>query len=223
MESPLALLGGSFDPVHHGHLRMALEAAQALDAVVALLPSGTPPHRASPRASPTQRLEMIGLALAGQDRITLDARELRRSGPNYTVDTLREVRDEIGQRRPLVLLVGSDQFAVLDSWHQWRSLFEFAHVGVLDRAGVETAPSTEVEAFVAPRRVIHADGLRAQAAGLTIRIATTALDISASRIRADLEAGRLPRWLLPDLVLEYIQTHGLYASESGAARCRLRT
>ncbi|MEO6065605.1 MAG: nicotinate-nucleotide adenylyltransferase [Lysobacterales bacterium] len=209
-ERPLALLGGSFDPVHHGHLRMALEAAQALDAVVALLPSGIPPHRASPTATPAQRLTMIELALAGQDRIAVDARELARSGPNYTVDTLREVRAEVGAQRPLVLLIGTDQFGALDRWHEWRSLFEFAHVGVLDRVGVAATPSGAVNAFVSARWITNAESLRSKPAGMAIRIVTTALDISASRIRADLAAGRSPRWLLPDPVLDYIHAHGLY-------------
>jgi len=209
---PLAVLGGSFDPVHNGHLRMAMEAALALDAPVALLPSGTPPHRNAPAASPGQRLAMIELALAGQVRVTIDPRELSRAGPNYTVDTLRELRAEIGPERPLVLLIGSDQFALLDTWHRWQSIFEYAHVGVLRRAGATATPSASVTEHVSTRWAATALDLAARPAGCTVHIHTTLLDISASRIRNDLAAGRSPRWLLPEPVLDYIREHRLYAS-----------
>lgn len=211
--APLALLGGSFDPVHNGHLRMALEAAQALGAMVSLLPSGTPPHRTTPYATPAQRLAMIELALAGQKRITVDTRELSRTGPNYTVDTLQDVRAATGPERSLILIIGADQFAALDTWREWRSLFEFAHVAVLDRAGVAATPPAAVAEFVASRWATDADAVKSRASGLAIRVDTTALDISASRIRADLAAARSPRWLLPDSVLGYIFAHRLYLGD----------
>ncbi len=206
----MALLGGSFDPVHHGHLRMAIEAAQALDADVALVPSGTPPHRTPPHATPGERLAMIELALSGQARITVDARELARAGPNYTVDTLREMRGSMDAGRSLMVLIGSDQFALLDTWHEWRTLFELAHVVVMARGGATARPSAVVEAHVHPRWVADPTALRGAAAGLAMRIETTALDISSSRIRADLAAGVSPRWLLPDAVLRYIEVQALY-------------
>lgn len=214
---PLALLGGSFDPVHNGHLRMAMEAALALDATVALLPSGTPPHRSSPVASPAQRLAMIELALSGQDRVTVDPRELSRPGVNYTVDTLRELRDEIGPQRPLVLLIGTDQFALLDSWYRWQSIFEYAHIGVLGRAGVTSTPSASVAGHVSTRWAAASSDLSTRPAGHAVHIDTTLLDISASRIRNDLASGKSPRWLLPVPVLEYISEHRLYERGHGLA------
>lgn len=211
---PLALLGGNFDPVHHGHLRMALEAAQAFDADLAMLPSGTPPHRGAPHASAAQRVEMLRLALAGQTRIRCDARESGRSGPGYSVDTLRELRAEVGAERPLVLLVGLDQFTVLDTWHDWQALFAIAHVGILFRAGAFAPPSAAVTEFVDGRWTEHASDLATSPAGLAIRLDTTALDISSTRIRSDLAAGRSPRWLMPDAVLDYIRVQGLYGRKA---------
>ncbi len=207
---PLAVLGGSFDPVHNGHLRMALEAAHLLDASVALLPTGTPPHRVAPMASPTQRLAMLDLALRGQDRLSVDARELSRVGPNYTVDTLREMREELGPERPLILLVGTDQFALLDTWHRWREIFNYAHIGVLGRPGVTAEPAAGVLQEISARSTTAAVDLAVQPAGRVLQIPTTLLDISASQIRADLAAGSSPRWLLPDPVLAYIEEHRLY-------------
>ncbi len=207
---PLAVLGGSFDPVHNGHLRMALEAAHLLDASVALLPTGTPPHRVAPIASPTQRLAMLELALRGQDRLSVDARELSRVGPNFTVDTLREMREEVGPEHSLILLIGTDQFALLDTWNRWQEIFEYAHIGVLGRPGVTAQTSAGVAEQVSARSTTAAVELAETPAGRVLQIPTTLLDISASRIRADLVAGRSPRWLLPDSVLEYIQDHRIY-------------
>src|SRR6185312_1151077 len=119
---PLAILGGTFDPVHLGHLRAAWEAAEALDAEVRLVPAHVPPHRSAPVASAPQRVAILRAALAGQDRLKLDTRELDRDGPSYTYDTLAGLRPEIGAR-PLVLLIGSDAFAALPTWHRWRELF----------------------------------------------------------------------------------------------------
>lgn len=216
----LAILGGSFDPVHHGHLRMAMEAAHALDATVALLPTGTPPHRTSPAASPSDRLAMLELALRGQDRLTIDRRELSRAGPNYTVDTLREMREEIGAQRPLVLLVGTDQFALFDTWHRWREIFDYAHLGVLGRGGVSSSVSASVAAHLSARWATAPSDLATHPAGRALHITTTLLDISASRIRTDLAARRSPRWLLPDVVLDYIHEHGLYGSARDGSATR---
>ena len=132
---PLAILGGTFDPVHIGHLRVAWEAAEALDAEVRLMPAHVPPHRPQPQASAAHRVAMLRLALAGQSRLALDERELSRPGPSYTVDTLRELRREIGSQRPLLLLVGADAYAGLPSWHDWLELYALAHLVVLTRPG----------------------------------------------------------------------------------------
>src|SRR6185437_8337964 len=181
---PLAIFGGTFDPIHIGHLTVAWEAAELLDAEVRLMPANVPPHRSSPQASPAERVAMLRAALAGQSRLVLDARELERDGPSYTIDTLRELRAEQGGR-PLVLLLGADAFAGLPGWNRWRELFEFAHIGVLSRPGVEAAV----------RRVDDVAALRAEPFGKLIELAVTPLEVSATRIRELLAAGRDPRYL----------------------------
>jgi len=198
---PLAILGGTFDPVHLGHLRAAWEAAEALDAEVRLVPANVPPHRPAPVANPQQRVVMVRAALAGQDRLSLDTRELDREGPSFTVDTLASLRDEIGTRRPLVLLLGADAFAGLPSWHRWRDLFELAHVGVLTRPGHVPPLPDDLAAEIAPREAKDPQALRVDAAGRVLRISITPLEISATKIRALLHDGREPRWLLPDALL----------------------
>lgn len=193
---PLAILGGTFDPVHLGHLCVAWEASELLDAEVHLLPASVPPHRTPPVATAAQRVALLHVALRGQSRLLLDARELERSGPSWTVDTLRELRVEHGAR-PLVLLLGADAFAGLPTWHQWRELFALAHLGVLSRPGVPAALPEELEAEVAPRRTTRVDALRTQPGGKVIDLAVTALEVSATRIRTLLADGRDPRYLLP--------------------------
>lgn len=193
---PLALLGGTFDPVHLGHLSVAWEAAELLDAPVLLMPAAVPPHRPAPIADAAQRVAMLQAALQGQSRLGLDTRELQRSGPSYTVDTLRQLRAEQADR-PLVLLLGADAFAGLASWHDWRELFALAHIGVLSRPGVPPMLPAELARAVAGREVADASALRGSPAGKLLRIAVTPLEISATRIRELLAAGREPRYLLP--------------------------
>lgn len=197
---PLAVLGGTFDPVHIGHLRVAWEAAEALDADVRLMPAQVPPHRPPPVASARQRARMLQLALAGQDRLTLDTRELDRPGPSYTFDTLQSLRTEFGDARSLILLLGADAFAGLPGWHRWRELFELAHIVVLTRPGHAMAWPAELAGQAVPRRAESAQRLREAPAGYVLELAVTPLEISASHVRALLAAGREPRWLLPEAV-----------------------
>lgn len=197
----IAILGGTFDPVHSAHLRVAWEAAEALDAEVRLMPASVPPHRPAPVASPAQRVAMLRAALAGQSRLQLDERELRRNKPSYTIDTLREMRAEFGPDQALILLVGADAFAGLPTWHEWNALFRFAHVAVLTRPGHGAALPLELGAEIADRRVPAASALRGAACGKVLDLAVTPLEISASAVRTLLAAGREPRWLVPDALL----------------------
>lgn len=197
----LAILGGTFDPVHLGHLRAAWEAADALDAEVRLIPANVPPHRPPPIASAQQRAAMLRAALAGQDRLGLDTRELDREGPSYTIDTLASLRAEIGER-PLVLLLGADAFAGLPSWHRWRELFDLAHIGVLARPGHAPPLPAELADAIASRTTDNADDLRASTTGRVRQIAITPLEISATHVRRLLREGREPRWLLPGALLD---------------------
>jgi nicotinate-nucleotide adenylyltransferase len=193
---PLAIFGGTFDPIHVGHLSVAWEAAELLDAEVRLMPASVPPHRLPPTASAAQRVNMLRAALRGQTRLTLDTRELDRSGPSYTIDTLHELRKEFGDR-PLVLLLGADAFAGLRSWHRWRDLFDVAHIGMLNRPGVDACIPGELERAVAPRRTEDLNVIRRQPAGRVVELMVTPLEVSATRIRELLAVGRDPRYLLP--------------------------
>ena len=195
-QKPLAILGGTFDPVHIGHLNAAWEAAELLDAEVRLMPANVPPHRPPPIASAEQRAAMLRAALQGQSRLALDTRELEREGPSYTVDTLAELRAEQGAR-PLVLLLGEDAFAGLPSWHRWRELFGFAHIGVLTRPGAEPAWPPELAGAINGRLASGPLEMRASPAGRVVLVPVTPLEISATRVRELLVAGRQPRYLLP--------------------------
>jgi nicotinate-nucleotide adenylyltransferase len=198
---PLAVFGGTFDPVHIGHLRAAWEASAALDAEVRMVPAKIPPHRPQPVADAAERVALLRAALAGQDRLKLDLRELQREGPSYTFDTLASLREEIAAARPLVLLIGADAFAGLSSWHRWRELFGLAHLCVLTRPAQIPAMPEVLAAEVAPRLAQGVDDLRSEPAGRVLNMIVTSLGISATRIRNLLATGAEPRWLVPDALL----------------------
>ena len=135
-ELPIGIFGGTFDPIHHGHLRLAQEAFEQCNlASVRFIPSGTPPHRNKPHSSAQQRLAMVRLSLQDNAAFTLDEREIHRTEPCYTVDTLTSLRDEVGKHQSLCLLVGGDAFLLLHTWHKWKKLFSLAHIVVVQRAG----------------------------------------------------------------------------------------
>lgn len=193
---PLAIFGGTFDPIHLGHLCVAWEASELLDADVLMMPSGMPPHRPPPVASAQQRLAMLQVALRDQSRLIADARELTRSGPSYTVDTLVELRAEHGDR-PLVLLLGADAFAGLPDWHGWQRLFDLAHIGVLSRPGEQAPLPDALQRASSGRWVGDSAALQSAPAGHLLALSVTPLEISATRIRQLLAAGREPRYQLP--------------------------
>ena len=198
---PIAILGGTFDPVHNGHLRVAWEAAEAFDAEVRLMPAHVPPHRSAPVATAAQRVRMLETALQGQSRLVVDTRELDRAGASYTVDTLRGLRAEIGDAQPLILLVGADAFGGLPTWREWHALFDLAHIAMLTRPGRTEPWSAELAAEAVPRRALNAAELRQSSRGKVLSLPVTPLDISASAVRALLASGREPRWLIPDALL----------------------
>jgi nicotinate-nucleotide adenylyltransferase len=213
---PVGLLGGTFDPVHFGHLRMAEELAEALGlSQVRVIPAGNPPHRGPPSVAPEARRDMAALAIAGNPRFSLDERELRRPGPCYMVDTLAELRRELGEAFPLVLFLGADAFLGLTTWHQWRRLFDLAHLAVAHRPGydptaLDDAIPQVLLSELSRRRAEQAGDLCKTASGRIYFSSITQLDISASRIRALVKAGGSIRYLVPDAVLDYISTHRLY-------------
>lgn len=207
----IGLFGGTFDPVHFGHLRPALDMQQALGFdELRLIPCRVPPHRGAPHAGPEQRLTMLRLAIRGERALSIDERELRRDGPSYMIDTLESLRAEFGNQRSLSLLIGMDALQGLDRWHRWQELIELCHIVVATRPGWTPPQSGEVAALVRERRTDEAETLHARPAGRVLFCPVTALDISASRIRALLAAGKSPRYLLPGAVLDYIQATNLY-------------
>jgi len=215
--APIGILGGTFDPIHHGHLRLAQEALEQCGLVaVHFIPSGTPPHRDAPHAGAQQRLDMVRLALQGNPAFTLDEREIHRADPCYTVDTLTVLRAELGTQRPLCLLMGGDAFLMLHTWHKWERLFELAHIVVMQRAGGRPLGNAINEADEALRSEYHARlapaprALRDSPAGAILVAGMPALEISASDIRRRCSEEKDIRYLLPDSVTTYIQSHHLY-------------
>ena len=214
MPERLGILGGTFDPVHYGHLRLAEEARAALGLDCVLwLPAGNPPHRAGPAATADQRLEMVRLAVAGNPHFAVDAAEAQSPAPSYTVATLQRLRRELGADASLVLLLGADAFATLPDWHRWQELFDLAHIAVATRPQHPLAPAllpAPLAAAWQSRRREGAACLAKAAAGCIVAFALTALDIAATRIRTGVAQGASPRYLLPDPVLDYIDRHNLY-------------
>jgi nicotinate-nucleotide adenylyltransferase len=206
-----AILGGTFDPVHHGHLRAALDVAEACDCRVHLVPAAAPAHRDPPRAAGADRLRMLELAVAGQARLVVDDREFRREGPSYTVDTLRDLRREFGADEPLLLLLGMDAFAGLSTWSRWTELFALAHVGVMTRPGHVPGFEAEVAAEWYARRAGSVAELAATPAGRVLPIEVTPLAISSTDLRARLASGRSIDFLVPPAVAAFIRERRLYA------------
>ena len=214
MPGPIGILGGTFDPIHYAHLRLAEELADALDlAQVRLVPASVPPHRDNPQVSARHRAEMVRLACAENVRLVLDDRECRRAGPSYTVDTLLELRAELGSACSLCLLMGLDAFLGLTSWSRWEKLFDLAHIVIAHRPGFRLDPGA-VPAVLAreldARRARAVREVQESPAGLVSLQAITPLDISATAIREAIREQRSPRYLLPDSVLDYIHRNSLY-------------
>jgi nicotinate-nucleotide adenylyltransferase len=213
---PVGILGGTFDPIHYGHLRMAEELAEALDiGQVRFIPAGNPPHRGHPRAVAKHRLEMARRAVAGNPRFVLDEREISKDGPSYSVDTLAALRAELPAGTPLVLFMGSDAFLGLTTWHEWRRLFDLAHIAVAHRPGFspslwEDALPDDLRQQLTKRGAEQPDELAQAAAGRVFPRAITQLDISASQIRDRRLRGKSLRYLLPDSLIDYINENHLY-------------
>lgn len=214
--APLGILGGTFDPVHYGHLRLAQEVGNKIKLEhVHLVPSGTPPHRGAPGATALERLAMVRLAISENPLFAADDREVKRNGPGYSVDTLAEIRGEIGTSRPLCLLLGADAFLELATWSRWHALFDLAHIVVAHRPGYpvdtwqERMPQPLAREYSA-RLMQQPLAVHLAPAGGIVVTQITALNISATLIRDAVRAGASPRYLLPDTVLDYIQTNRLY-------------
>lgn len=207
------IYGGTFDPVHHGHLRLAQEVSEQLGNVpINLVPCHIPPHRGDTGATAAQRLSLLELAVAGESHLKIDDREVRREGASYTADTLRQLRKELGPEVPLVMIVGTDAFAGFDRWREWRAIPGLAHIIVVRRPGAGLAPESLPAQLLAERGVANAEALYSQASGYALELNPPWLDISATGIRERIGSGRSPRYLVPDAVLAEIRRIGVYGA-----------
>ena len=208
----IGILGGTFDPVHFGHLRPALDVQQALGLdEVRLMPCHVPPHRAQPEASPQRRTQMLHAAIEGTPGLVVDEREFERDGPSYTLDTLQSLRQDL-PGRTLCLLVGMDAFRGLSTWHRWRELLDHCHIVVMTRPLAKFPDKGELAEYIQRHRTRDIEMLRTRSAGLLWFQEVTQLEISGTRLRSMLAAGEAANFLLPARVLEFIHNHGLYGT-----------
>lgn len=214
--APIGILGGTFDPIHNGHLRLAQEALeQCRLSAVRFIPSGTPPHRPAPLATAEQRLHMVRLAIDGQPGFAVDEREVHRGDKCYSADTFSALRAELGAEQALCLLVGSDAFLQLHTWHRWQDLLELTHIIVMQRSGQplgnaimladETLRQQYRQRLAPSPRLLHET-----ASGHIVVLDMPQLDISATDIRSRAAQHKNLRYLLPDQVAHYIQINQIY-------------
>lgn len=215
---PIGILGGTFDPVHIGHLRMALELHAALElAEVRFIPVHTHPFGKTPVTTPDQRAEMLRLALAGLPQCKVDTRELQRANVSYTVETLVSLHAEVVET-PLCLFLGLDAFRQLDGWHRWRELLDYCHLVVVDRPDMSQSTtdlqiantSPTIQTLLSQHAVDSPGVLHEQRAGCILFQTIPVLDISATQLRDSLKRNHNIRFLVPDAVLDYIQQYQLY-------------
>jgi nicotinate-nucleotide adenylyltransferase len=212
---PIGILGGTFDPIHYGHLRLAEEMLELAGLQnIRFIPTGNPPHRDTPKVSAAHRSAMVQLAIADQPDFVLDDREVKRTARCYTVDTLRELRAELGGEQPLCLLMGGDAFLQLHTWHEWEQIPGLAHIVVGYRPGftldkrIHSATPALREHY--QRRLCNVNYLSQYPAGGIAELAIPKLEISATLIRKRVEEKRTIRYLLPATVANYIYQHHLY-------------
>jgi nicotinate-nucleotide adenylyltransferase len=208
---PTGVFGGTFNPVHYGHLRSALELVEHLQLEqLRLMPCAVPPHREAPACSASDRAAMVALAVEQEPSLVCDSRELRRPGASYSIDSLIELRNELGEGHCLCLVMGCDAVLDIGAWHRWRELLDWAHIVVIARPGWVLPADGEVAQWLQAHRLVDAATLRQRPAGGILVEGLRPLDISATEIRSLLAQGRSVRYLLPETVLNYIDTHQLY-------------
>jgi len=208
---PIGIFGGTFDPIHYGHLRTALELKSLLDlARVHIVPVANPPHRTAPMSDGMLRLRMVEAAIRGESGFVADDRELARAGVSYTIDTLASFRAEL-PGRSLCLLLGMDAFLGLPQWRRWQDLTTLAHIVVAHRPGWDAPTTGMLGELLRDRRAPNAAAIAAQAAGFVHVQPVTQLEISSTDLRDSLRAGRDPKFLVPDSVREIIIETECYA------------
>jgi len=207
----VAIFGGTFNPVHNGHLRIAIELAELLEVdSLRMIPCALPAHREAPSASPEQRLEMLKLGIGEQSQLLADDLELCRDGPSYTIDTLRAIRAQVGDSTVIYLCIGMDVLASLDSWHDWQQLTDYCHIVVSSRPGYEVPQSGLLAEWISPRLCEDLQALKQSSAGKLHLCNLTMLAISSTVIRNKISAGEKVDYLTPAAVVNCIQQQHLY-------------
>ena len=210
----IGLLGGTFNPIHFGHLRMAQELADALQLnAVRFIPSANPPHKTLPEVNATHRVNMVEIAIADNPLFKVDAREMQREGVSYTIDTLALTREELGTKTAICLFMGSDAFIKLDTWHRWQELLNYCHIVLVQRPNLSPEhPKLPgiLEALLCEHYTESCSDLATQNSGLIHMQKITAMDISSTKIREMFNNGQTPRYLMPDVVIDYIKKYQLY-------------
>ncbi len=210
LNKAIGILGGTFDPIHYGHLRPALDLVQQLDlAEVRLMPNHIPPHRTQPGCSAKHRAAMTALAIQDCPELTLDDRELKRNSASYSIDTLQELYNET-PHTPICFLIGLDSLNTLHTWHRWQELLNYCHLVVSYRPNYRLRLAPEVQELFDRISTENPHDLHTSRAGRILLWPTTQLDISATRIRHLLQSQQSPKYLLPDAVLTYIEKNKLY-------------
>jgi nicotinate-nucleotide adenylyltransferase len=210
-KSGVAIMGGTFDPIHNGHLRTAVEVLDRYQySELRLIPCFQPVHKGRPSVSPQQRLEMAKLAISGDARLRVDSREMDREGPSYSVDTLRDIRSEIGPNESLIMVLGMDSFLSLPTWLNWQQLIQYSHLLVVSRPGWEPDLISELSAFCENYRAASSHELQCAPSGRVWFETLTPLGISSSMIRALARKNESIAYLLPEPVQKYIEQHQLY-------------
>ena len=215
--SPLVgIFGGTFDPIHYGHLRIAEEIVETVGLQkMYFVPAGIPRLRHSPVASPQHRVEIVRLAIQKNPDFVLDEREIYRDSVSYSIDTAREFKQEFGEEVRLCLVLGADAFIKLSEWNNWKELFNLCHFIVSTRPGytltlIKELLSKELREECSQRWVSNTESLKKNASGLIFIASTTMLDISATTIRAHIAVGRSVRHLVPSVTVNYISENKLY-------------
>ena len=207
----VAVFGGTFDPVHHGHLRSALELVEHLSVdQIRLMPCCSPPHRGMPAAAAEHRAAMVQLAVAREEKLICDRRELERSGKSYSIDSLIELHEELGAGCSLSLVMGCDAVQSVESWHRWQELLDWAHIVVLARPGWQFPTTGAVARWLSEHRCDDHRVLQRERSGRILVAQLRPLAISSTEIRRLLQDDMSIRYLLPEPVLDYIQLHQLY-------------
>lgn len=214
MHPAFAFMGGTFDPIHNGHLRTALELQQWLGVQqLSLIPSQVPVHREAPGCSAQQRLEMVQLAVNNEPGLVVDDREIRSDKPSFSLNTLISLREELGATPPICMIMGMDAYLTLPSWHRWGEFLDLGHIIVVQRPGFELPEQHEMSTYTQEHAVMTPSELMQQPHGHVIMHELTPLGISATQVRTTIASGMSPRYLIPDAVWDYIKENRLYGEQ----------